>query len=137
MERDGRGAGKLRPRAGTYKDLAARRAGEARAAATSLQLDPDSLFFLGYPDRGVLALLFDHYYPETPWRSKFTGANSVIYEDAVNTGAIYDGENLTRDFNEVLERVQPTLVLAPSPSGYASGSSRDGHPGMARNERPE
>jgi LmbE family N-acetylglucosaminyl deacetylase len=106
---------KLRPRASTYRDLAARRAGEARPAAAVLNVDPDSLFFLGYPDRGVLALLFDYYYPATRWRSRFTGANSVVYEHAVNTGASYDGANLERDFRAVLDGVNPTLVLAPSP----------------------
>ncbi len=106
---------KLRPRAGAYQDLARRRGGEARAAAAVLDVDEASLFFLGYPDRGVLALLLDYYYPGTPWRSKFTGENSVVYEDAVNPGANYDGENLERDFRAVLDRVRPTLVLAPSP----------------------
>jgi LmbE family N-acetylglucosaminyl deacetylase len=106
---------KVRPRAGTYRDLAARRANEARAAAAVLHIDPDSLFFLGYPDRGVLALLFDYYYPDAPWRSRFTGANSVVYEDAVNTGSSYDGHSLERDFLAVLDRVKPTLVFAPSP----------------------
>jgi len=111
---------KLRPRAGAYRDLAVRRGAEARAAAAVLKIDPGSLYFLGYPDRGVLALLLDHYYPETPWRSKFTGANSVVYEDAMDTGAEYDGEDLERDFRSVLDGVKPTLVLAPSP--------QDAHP---------
>jgi LmbE family N-acetylglucosaminyl deacetylase len=106
---------KLRPRAGTYKELAALRESEARAAAAVLNVESDSLYFLGYPDRGVLALLLDYYYPGTPWRSKFTGEHSVAYEDALDRGADYDGENLERDFQTVLERVQPTLVLAPSP----------------------
>ena len=106
---------KLRPRAGTYRDFATRRAAEARAAANVLGLDPGSLFFLGYPDRGLLPLLLDHYYPNTPWRSKFTGADSVVYESAVDPGAVYDGEDLQRDFERVLDRVRPTLVLAPSP----------------------
>jgi LmbE family N-acetylglucosaminyl deacetylase len=105
----------VRPRAGTYRELAKQRDAEARAAAAILKVDPESLYFLGYPDRGVLALLLDHYYPATPWRSKFTGANTVVYEDAVDVGAKYDGENLVRDFNAVLDRVKPTLVLAPSP----------------------
>ena len=107
--------GKLRPRAASYEDLAVRRGGEARAAAAALQVNADSLYFLGYPDRGVLPLLLDHYYPDTPWRSKFTGENSVVYQDAVDRGAEYDGENLERDFRAVLDRVRPTLVLAPSP----------------------
>lgn len=106
---------RLRPRAANYRDLAVRRGNEARAAAQALGVDADKLFFLGYPDRGVLALLLDYYYPLTPWRSKFTGQNSVAYEHAVNPGAEYDGDNLERDFDSVLEGVRPTLVFAPSP----------------------
>jgi LmbE family N-acetylglucosaminyl deacetylase len=105
----------LRPRAGSYIDLARQREGEARAAAGHLNVDADSLFFLGYPDRGVLELLFDFYHPGTPWRSRFTGASSVIYEGAVSPGAEYDGEDLVRDFTSVVEQVKPTLVLAASP----------------------
>ena len=67
---------KLRPRAGAYRELARQRASEARAAAAVYPVKPENLFFLGYPDRGVLSLLFDYYYPGTPWRSQFTGANT-------------------------------------------------------------
>lgn len=106
---------KIRPRAGAYLDLARQRDAEARRAAGLLGVGADSMMFLGYPDRGVLPLLLDYYQPDTPWRSKFTGANAVVYEDAVHPGAPYRGENLVRDFNSVLDRVKPTLVLAPSP----------------------
>jgi LmbE family N-acetylglucosaminyl deacetylase len=106
---------KIRPRAGTYLELARQRQSEARSAGGLLGVASDSLLFLGYPDRGVLSLLLDYYHPNTPWRSKFTGANAVVYEDAVDPGASYSGDNLVKDFNSVLDRVQPTLVLAPSP----------------------
>ena len=106
---------RLRPRADGFRELAMRREAEARAAAQILHLEPQSLYFLGYPDRGVLSLLLDHYYPNTPWRSKFTGASEVTYADAVDPGAKYDGEDLERDFLRVLDMVKPTLVLAPSP----------------------
>lgn len=106
---------KLRPRRGTYRELGKQRIGEARNAAEILNVEPDALFFLGYPDRGVLSLLFDYYYPSTPWRSRFTGDNAVAYQDAVDAGAEYDGENLERDFRTVVDRVKPTLVFAPSP----------------------
>jgi LmbE family N-acetylglucosaminyl deacetylase len=106
---------KLRPRAGGYLELARQREGEAREAASILGVDPGSLFFLGYPDRGVLHLLLDYYHPNTPWRSRFTGASAVVYADAVDPGARYDGDDLVRDFTSVLDRVNPTLVLAPSP----------------------
>jgi LmbE family N-acetylglucosaminyl deacetylase len=105
----------LRPRAGAFRELAAQRGREARAAGGQLGVPPDSLFFLGYPDRGVLSLLFDYYHANTPWRSRFTGANAVVYEDAVSPGSEYDGEDLVRDFASVVEKVKPTLVLAPSP----------------------
>ncbi len=106
---------KLRPRAGAYLELAHQREREARTAGSLLGVAPDSMLFLGYPDRGVLRLLLDHFHPDTPWRSKFTGANAVVYQDAVDPGAKYDGADLVRDFNTVLDRVNPTLVLAPSP----------------------
>ncbi len=106
---------RLRPRPGAYRDLARQREAEARAAGTALGVPSGSFFFLGYPDRGVLPLLLDYYHPNTPWRSKFTGATAVIYQDAVDPGANYDGEDLVRDFNTILDRVKPTLVLAPSP----------------------
>jgi LmbE family N-acetylglucosaminyl deacetylase len=106
---------KIRPRAGSYLELARQRQAEARKAGGLLDVESDSLMFLGYPDRGVLSLLFDYYHPDTPWRSRFTGANAVVYEDAVDPGASYSGDNLVKDFNSVLDRVKPTLVLAPSP----------------------
>lgn len=105
----------IRPRAGAYLELGRQRAHEARTAASALDVDPDSLFFLGYPDRGVLSLLFDYYYPDIPWRSRFTGEHAVAYDFAVHPGATYDGDDLERDFHSVLMRVNPTLVLAPSP----------------------
>jgi LmbE family N-acetylglucosaminyl deacetylase len=106
---------KIRPRAGAYLELARQRQSEARRAGGLLGVQPDSLMFLGYPDRGVLRLLLDYYHPDTPWRSKFTGANAVVYMDALDPGASYRGENLVKDFTSVLDRVKPTLVLAPSP----------------------
>lgn len=105
----------VRPRPGTYHELAKQRGTEARTAASILDVPADAQFFLGYPDRGVLSLLFDYYHPGTPWRSRFTGDNTVVYQDAMRPGASYDGEDLVEDFTDVVERVKPTLVLAPSP----------------------
>jgi LmbE family N-acetylglucosaminyl deacetylase len=106
---------KLHPRTGKLPGI--RGAPRRRSAQRSGSAGPrtDSLFFLGYPDRGLLPLLLDHYYPNTPWRSKFTGADSVVYDGAVDPGAEYDGVDLERDFQRVLDQVKPTLVLAPSP----------------------
>jgi LmbE family N-acetylglucosaminyl deacetylase len=106
----------LRP--SKLRDLALRRMQESRDAAAILGVAPDRLFFLGYPDRGILPIITDNYI--TPYRSKFTAVNAVPYPATVSPGHAYTGLNLEHDFETVLDRVHPTLVLAPSP--------RDSHP---------
>src|SRR2546429_2011638 len=98
--------------------LAATRMREAREASARLGVPEAGQLFLGYPDRGVLRLLTDH--RATPYTSGATGAAAVPYRAALFPGHPYTGESLERDFAPVLERVQPTLILAPSP--------RDSHP---------
>ena len=100
------------------RDLAARRMREARSAAAILGVPPNRQFFLGYPDGGLLTLMTDHF--TVPYYSRFTGAVSVPYVDTLGAGHPYTGESLERDFVRVLDRVRPTLVLAPSP--------QDAHP---------
>jgi len=95
------------------RDLAARRMREARAAAAVLGVPPARQFFLGYPDEGLMTLVTDHF--TVPYYSKFNGAVSVPYADTFAAGHPYSGESLERDFARVLDRVRPTLVLAPSP----------------------
>lgn len=99
------------------RDLGRKRMQEARAAAGILGVSDRSQFFLGYPDGGLLTLITDHF--STPYYSKFTGAASVPYANTVGAGHPYTGESLEWDFARVLDRVRPTLVLAPSP--------QDGH----------
>ena len=95
------------------RDLAARRMREARSATARLGVPADRQFFLGYPDRGILRLLTDYY--ATRYTSKFTAASAVPYDTTLSPGAPYTGERLERDFEKVLDRARPTLVLAPSP----------------------
>ena len=100
------------------RDLADKRMSEARAAAGILGVPSRRQFFLGYPDGGLLTLVTDHF--TMPYYSKFTGTVTVPYPDTVAAGHPYTGESLERDFARVLDRVRPTLVLAPSP--------QDAHP---------
>jgi LmbE family N-acetylglucosaminyl deacetylase len=106
----------LRP--SKLRELAVRRMQESRDAAAVLGVPSDRLYFLGYPDRGVLPLFTDYYI--TTYRSRFTTATSVPYPGTVSPGRPYTGQNLDRDFEYVLDKVHPTMVLAPSP--------RDAHP---------
>jgi LmbE family N-acetylglucosaminyl deacetylase len=100
------------------RELAGKRMREARAAASILGVPAARQFFLGYPDGGLLALVTDHF--TIPYYSKFNGATRVPYADTFGAGHPYTGESLERDFGRVLDRVHPTLVLAPSP--------QDAHP---------
>jgi LmbE family N-acetylglucosaminyl deacetylase len=95
------------------RDLAGKRMREARAAAAILGVPPAQQFFLGYPDGGLLTLITDHF--TVPYYSRFNGAASVPYRDTFAAGHPYTGDSLERDFARVLDRVHPTLVLAPSP----------------------
>ena len=100
------------------RQFGAQRMAEARAATARLGVARSGQLFLGYPDRGVLDLLGE--YRTTPYRSRTTGASAVPYPEALFPGHPYTGASLERDFAAVLERVQPTLILAPSP--------QDAHP---------
>lgn len=94
------------------RDLASRRMHEAREAASLLGVPRNQQLFLGYPDGGILQLLTDN--RTTPYRAKFTGDTRVPYANALFPGHPYTGASLEHDFAAILERVRPTLVLAPS-----------------------
>ena len=89
------------------------RMSEARAATARLSLTPAGQLFLGYPDGGLLALLTQ--YRVHAYHSRFTGVAAVPYTQALFPQHPYTGAALEQDFAAVIRRVQPTLVLAPSP----------------------
>jgi LmbE family N-acetylglucosaminyl deacetylase len=93
------------------RDLASKRMQEARTATTLLGVPNTQQLFLGYPDGAIPALLANN--RVAPYRSRLTGYTSVPYADALFPGHPYTGESLQRDFEAVLDRVRPTLVLAP------------------------
>jgi LmbE family N-acetylglucosaminyl deacetylase len=100
------------------RQFGARRMAEARAATALLGVRPSGQLFLGYPDGAMLDFFGGN--PATLHRSGTTGATSVPYADALFPAHPYSAASLERDFAAVLERVRPTLILAPSP--------QDSHP---------
>ncbi|HEY3809745.1 MAG TPA: PIG-L deacetylase family protein [Steroidobacteraceae bacterium] len=103
----------LRPDAAQMQRLGMQRLQEARQAATVLGVPPAARFVLGYPDRGIEALLGRNY--QQPYRSAYTGKSQVTYPGAISLGAAYTGVNLERDLERVLEEFRPTLVFAAAP----------------------
>lgn len=103
----------LRPRGGGLEKLGARRIAEAQAAADLLGVPRRNQFILGYPDRGLGALLTGA--GSSVHRSVYTGVSAVPYAQALSDGAAYTGSNLRRDLAAVITRFAPTLVLAAAP----------------------
>ena len=95
------------------RELGVRRMQEAREAARVLHVPIDAQYFLGFPDRGLLPLMLDHFY--VPYVSPHTGLSAVGYPGTFRPGASYEGRNLQRELEAVLDQLQPTYVLAPSP----------------------
>lgn len=102
----------LRPRPEDLRKLAERRLGEAKAAARTLGVPENHLFFLGYPDRGLLHLFLENFF--TPYRSPATRLDRVAYPGTVSPGAPYTGEAWKTDLRRILERVAPDIVVAPA-----------------------
>ena len=92
----------LRPRGAPSRRLGAQRLLEAHAAANELGVPRTAQFVLGYPDRGLSALIADYY--RAPYLSPYTAVSAVPYADALSPGASYTGEHLEGDLERVLER---------------------------------
>lgn len=111
--------GTVHPKGEAALKLGHRRMEEARKAAQILGVPAQNLYFLGYPDRGLLSVLSTEH-RTTPFRSPYTEVNQVPFEGTLSLGAAYTGPNFEADFARVLDKVKPTLVVGPSP--------RDTHP---------
>ena len=114
----------LRPRGAASRRLGAQRLLEAHAAADLLGVPQAAQFVLGYPDRGVSALMADDY--RLPYLSPYTAVSAVPYADALSPGASYTGEHLERDLERVIENFRPTLVLAAAPQDLHPDHSASG-----------
>lgn len=100
----------LEPTALNYLAVGRARISEAQEAMKILGVAPDHFFVLGYPDRGLRAML-DH--PNAVIRSLGTKQRSVPYANALTPGAPYSYGSLMADMRQVIARVRPTTVIAP------------------------
>ena len=103
----------LRPKGLGLEKLGARRIDEARAAADVLGVLRANQYLLGYPDRGLSALLRDA--GDSIHRSGYTGASAVPYTQALAAGHLYTGNNLRHDLDQVITQFVPTMVLVAAP----------------------
>lgn len=102
----------LVPTASNYLSVGKTRIAEAYEAMRLLGVPDDHFFVLGYPDRGLRAML-DH--PGAIVRSRGTRERAVPYHDAMSPGSDYTLDNILGDVKRVLTAVNPTVVIAPVP----------------------
>jgi len=100
------------PTASNFLAVGRARIAEAGNAMRILGVPTDHFFILGYPDRGLTAMVDD---PEAVIRGAGTGERSVPYEDAMSPGAPYSYGNLMSDMRRVLAIARPTTIIAPVP----------------------
>jgi len=114
----------LRPKGRRLEQLGTRRMLEAHEAATVLGVPRANQYLLGFPDRGIEALLSDD--GTRIHRSIYTRAQAVPYAQAVSPGSVYSGDNLRRDLAAVIDQFSPTIVLVAAPEDRHSDHSASG-----------
>jgi LmbE family N-acetylglucosaminyl deacetylase len=67
-----------------------------------------SVFFLGYPDRGLEQMVHN---PKEIIESRGTRLRQVPYPEAMSPGAEYKLENLLRDARRVIALTRPTVIV--------------------------
>jgi LmbE family N-acetylglucosaminyl deacetylase len=84
---------------------------EAVAAANVLEVSPDQLIFLGYPDFRTLSIWYAHWGDRPPAKSMLTEVTAVTYANAFRPGAPYKGEEVLRDLKTILGEFKPTKIF--------------------------
>ncbi|HLT58586.1 MAG: PIG-L family deacetylase [Limnochordales bacterium] len=98
-----------------YIEFAYLRQRETLAALAVLGLSPADVVFCGYPDRGLAAMWEDHWDFSRPYRSRFTRVTRSPYENSRTRGAVFCGESVVRDLEEIVREFRPTHVIVPHP----------------------
>ena len=92
------------------------RQGEARTALGVLGIPPDHVYFLGYPDRGLMPMWTEHWAPASPVASAYTLADHSPYSDSVTPHTPYCGAALLGDIKRQMLAAQPTDIYVTHPS---------------------
>ena len=92
------------------------RQGEARTALGVLGIPSDHIFFLGYPDRGLMPMWTSHWSAATPVASAYTLADHTPYTDAVTPDTPYCGAALLDDIKKQMLAERPTDIYVTHPN---------------------
>ncbi len=100
----------LDPTAANFLAVGHARIAEAHTAMQLLGVPADHYFVLGYPDRGLQAILDDK---TAIIRSRGTAQKAVPYQEAMSPGSPYRFDHVMLDLERVIEIAKPTMVIAP------------------------
>lgn len=112
----GRALSEVRLRPDDYVRFADERQSEALAALGELDVAPDRVQFLGYPDRGLSALWEDHWDASAPFRSPYTRRTASPYARCFSQKTRYCGSSLLADLVRLLRATRPTDIYVTHPS---------------------
>lgn len=107
--------------------FAEKRQKEAVQGLKGLGVAEQDILFLGYPDRGLMPIWNGYWSSEQPYTSRYTRCTTCPYPNSLNRRAVYSGESVLGDIEQVMERFQPTLVTVTHPADdhgdHAAGSA--------------
>jgi LmbE family N-acetylglucosaminyl deacetylase/glycosyltransferase involved in cell wall biosynthesis len=106
----------MRPGVNNHVNYGERRQQETLLAIEELGLTEDSIYFLGYPDRGLLNLWIGNWNQDCPIRAIFTRAISNPYANAYNPLSSYCGSDVLNDVTNIVGDFLPDLIVIPHPN---------------------
>jgi LmbE family N-acetylglucosaminyl deacetylase len=89
---------------------------ESLAALDRLGLPADKVIFLGYPDRGLEFLWTQHWPSDKPFKSRYTESDHSPYSNSYTPGAVYAGQNLFANLEQIIAAFKPTVIVLPHPN---------------------
>lgn len=102
-------------RKGEFIHMGEIRRKETMAAMKSLGVNENNIFFLGYPDFGTMEIMLKFWGATRPYRSLFARVTNVPYKENLSYGALYIGENILEDIENILLHIRPTKIFVSSP----------------------
>jgi LmbE family N-acetylglucosaminyl deacetylase len=106
----------MRPGVNNHINYGQRRQQETLLAIEELGLTSDSIYFLGYPDRGLLNLWKGNWNQDCPVRAIFTRAVANPYANAYNPLSRYCGNDVLDDVINIIGNFLPDLIVIPHPN---------------------
>jgi len=88
---------------------------ESLAALQQLKCSREDVVFLGYPDRGLMAMWREAWEPDHLYRSPFTRADHSPYHNSYTSRAPYCGRSVVDDIQKLIVSLKPSYLVVPHP----------------------